>query len=238
MKIEKAVLRVHPAPGKVPLTMVGVSTISGNGAWNEGRQRSGAAEAGSANYYFAQAERQPWAYPGSDVTDVTFGLGGSLYAYRRARPVDDGWYEIDVPPALVIALATGDQFGWMLTDEKGQTHTRHALSSREGKYPPVLVVEGVRSGGGAPGTVRVFKEAGAPGSVVLAFGGAGAARWTFRRRITRCRARRCSRFLSTCISRTMPRQGCTRGRSWCAPARFRRPFAWRWRSCGRACPTS
>ena len=191
MKIEKATLRVYQAPGIVPLTMLGVSTISGSGPWNEGAQKSGAAAAGSANYYFARAGERPWAYPGSDLADVTFGLGGSLYTYRKARAVEDNWFEVDVPPALVAALVTGDQFGLMLTDEKGQTRTRHLLSSREGAHPPVLIVEGSRAERTAPGPVRSLKKGSGPmqssiaevralgrttlalGSVILHFGGAG-----------------------------------------------------------------
>ena len=93
---------------------------------------------------------------GSDITDVTFGPGGSLYAYQRARDAGDGWYEADVPAALVHALASGDQFGLMLDDEKGQTQTRHVLSSREGPYPPVLIVEGTRADRTAPGKARAL----------------------------------------------------------------------------------
>jgi hypothetical protein len=65
------------------------------------------------------------------------------------------WYEADVPPALVHALLAGDQYGLLLDDEKGQTQTRHVLSSREGAHPPVLVIEGTRSDRIAPGRVRI-----------------------------------------------------------------------------------
>ncbi|HUS07891.1 MAG TPA: hypothetical protein VMZ52_16425 [Bryobacteraceae bacterium] len=191
MKVEKAVLRVHQAAGLTPLSAVGISTISGSGNWTEGQEKNNPATAGAATYSFAQAERQPWAYPGSDLTDVTFGLGGSLYAYPRARAVSGGWFEIDVPAGLVSALATGDQFGWMLTDEKGQTRTRHILSSREGEFPPMLIVEGSRRDRTPPGPVHSLKagsgvQASSPdearalgrttlgvGSVVLHFGRAG-----------------------------------------------------------------
>src|SRR5262249_53827324 len=74
LRVEKAALRVRRKPDPVPLTMVGVSTISGSGAWAEGEM----------NYFFARKD-QPWSYPGSDLADVIFGLGGSLYAYVRAR---------------------------------------------------------------------------------------------------------------------------------------------------------
>jgi hypothetical protein len=191
MKIDKAYLRLYQDPRIVPLTVVGLSTISGAGSWSEGQQTGGPAPPGSANYFFARAGSQPWAYPGSDLTDVTFGLGGSLYTYRRARAAGEGWFEVDVPPALVSALVTGDQFGWMLTDEKGQTRTRHVLSSREGPHPPLLILEGARSDRTPPGRVQSLKTGGGildssvsearalgrttlePGSVILHFGGGG-----------------------------------------------------------------
>ncbi|HUW81235.1 MAG TPA: hypothetical protein VMZ31_00395 [Phycisphaerae bacterium] len=205
--IEKATLRLHPAgalehpgdaaatspsaPEDVRLHTVGLSTISGGGPWGEGTQTGGWAELGAANFFFAQAGQRAWAYPGSDITDVTFGLGGSLYAYLRVHGAADGWYEIDVPPALVHALVVGDQFGWMLCDEKGQTWTNHLISSRQSEHPPVLVVEATRVDETAPGPV-VSLRGGAdvmgstpadvadlgwrslrPGSALLKFGHAG-----------------------------------------------------------------
>jgi hypothetical protein len=177
LRIEKATLRVRRKPDPVPLTVVGISTISGAGPWVEGEM----------NYFFAR-QGQPWSYPGSDLADVIFGLGGSLYAYVKARDAGEGWYEIEVPPLIATALAVGDQYGLMLTDEKGQTRTRHALSSRESPDPPVLVVEGTRATL-APGRVRVLAPRSAealgrtalrPGSVILRFGGAHAVRYDLR----------------------------------------------------------
>jgi hypothetical protein len=181
LRIEKAILRVHRRPDPTPLTIVGISTISGFGPWIEGE----------ANYFFAR-NGQAWSYRGSDLADVVFGLGGSLYAYVRAREASDGWYEIDVPPQVATALITGDQFGLMLTDEKGQTRTRHTLGSRESAYPPVLIVEGTSTSsmrGPAPSQVRTMAPRSTealghtslrPGSVILHFGGAGAARYELR----------------------------------------------------------
>ena len=126
----RATLRVHAEPSPVPLHTVGVSTVSGNTLWKE-------AEA----TFYRPSSSGWWAWHRSDLVDVTFSQGGSLYAYPRARIAGDGWFEIDVPATVVTALATGDQFGIMLTDEKGQTQTRHVLSSREGAYAPVLIVE-------------------------------------------------------------------------------------------------
>src|SRR6476661_5435628 len=97
MRIEKAVLRVRREANPVPLTVVGISSISGSGPWSESEM----------NYYQARQDR-PWAYTGSDLADVVFGPGGSLYTYTKVREAGD-WYEIDVPAPIATALATGDQ---------------------------------------------------------------------------------------------------------------------------------
>jgi hypothetical protein len=143
LTVTRATLRVHAAPSPVPLHTVGISTVSGNGPWKE-----------SEAIFYRPSPSAWWAYRGSDLVDVTFSQGGSLYAYPRARAAGAGWFEADVPPAIVTALATGDQFGIMLTDEKGQTHTRHVLSSKEGAHAPELIVEAERRSVPAPGALR------------------------------------------------------------------------------------
>jgi hypothetical protein len=176
----------------VPLHTLGISTISGNGPWAEGTQTGGGrALAGAANYLWARYEEQPWAYAGSDLTDVTFGLGGSLYAYVQPRDAGDGWFEIDLPLSIANALVSGDQFGLMITDEKGQAYGRHYISSRTNRFPPALILEGERLDRTPPGAVQSFKTGAeplestpeearasgrttlAPGTVVLDFGAAG-----------------------------------------------------------------
>lgn len=192
MTVEKATLRIRvrsssPYPSPLPLFVVGISTISGNGEWGEGAQSGGRARDDAANYFFARTATQPWAYAGSELSDVVFGLGGSLYAYLSARATEDNWQEIDVPPHLVHALTSGDQFGWLLSDEKGQTQARYSLDGRiQSGRAPSLIVEGSRVDQTAPGLVRPIpvetspQQAAAlgrarlrPGSVILRFGGAG-----------------------------------------------------------------
>jgi len=191
LKIRKATLRFYRRENPVPLKTIGISTISGNGPWAEGEQTSGMAAIGASNYFYARRDTQPWAYRGSDLTDVTFGLGGSLYVYLEPREVGDGWYEADLPVEMAGALLAGDQFGLMLCDEKGQTRARHSIGSRHGAYAASLILEGDCCDRTAPGPVRSLKageepiastpeEARAlgrtmlrPGSLILHFGGAG-----------------------------------------------------------------
>lgn len=158
LTVTKATLRLHAEPSYVPLHTVGISTVSGNGPWKE-----------SEAIFFRPSPQEWWSYRGSDLVDVTFAQGGSLYAYPRVRDAGDGWYEADIPAAIVTALAIGDQFGIMLTDEKGQTRKRHVLSSREGGHPPALIVEAEKRSSPAPGPLRarhagdtlVFENSGA-----------------------------------------------------------------------------
>src|SRR4029450_10017042 len=106
----------------------------------------------------------------------------TLRVYRKPAPVP-----------LVTALATGDQFGLMLSDEKGQTRTRHSFGSRESPNPPVLIVETEPPTGAAPGRVDAHIIDNTPqaaqalgrtslraGSVTLRFGAANAARYDLR----------------------------------------------------------
>ncbi len=130
LTITKAILRLHAEPSPIALHTIGISTISGNGPWKE-----------TEATFYRPSSQAWWAYNRSDLVDVTFSLGGSLYAYPRVRDSGNGWFEVDVSPQIVTALHTGDQFGIMVTDEKGQTQTRHLLSSRESGHGPVLVVE-------------------------------------------------------------------------------------------------
>lgn len=181
MTVARATLRIHREPAADPLHTVGLSTVSGSGPWSEN----------GAGFLYAREGKVAWSYTDSDISDVTFGLGGSLYSYQQVRDAGDGWYEADVPVALAQALVTGDQYGLMLDDEKGQTHTRHVLGSRKGQYPPVLIIEGTRSDHAAPGPVKALRSGSPvvsstpadaqkigmttlrPGMAIVQFGGAG-----------------------------------------------------------------
>ena len=180
LTVSKAILRIHRKPDEIPLHTVGLSTVSGSGDWEED----------SANF-FQPSPDQSWAYPGSDLIDVSFAQGGSLYSYERAQAKDNGWWEVNVPPSIVHALLIGDQYGLMLCDEKGQTQTTHHIHSRESPFPPSLIVEGTRIDRTGPGRVHSYRSASgaissfpsharrlgrtelARGAVILSFGLAG-----------------------------------------------------------------
>jgi hypothetical protein len=74
LTVTKATLRVHAEPSPVPLHTVGISTISGNGAWVESEAT------------FERPSRSSWwSSQRSDLVDVTFSQGGSLYGCVASR---------------------------------------------------------------------------------------------------------------------------------------------------------
>ncbi|MFH1860878.1 MAG: hypothetical protein ABH870_07720 [bacterium] len=152
MIVEQATLYLHKK--KNNLLMIGISTIASD--WVEGNGKHYAMKAVPFIPSFSQEEKMikhrascfkyaaykktPWSYPGSDLTDVTFGQGNSLFAYAQPRLIN-GWYAIDIPSDIVHALIIGDQYGLAITDEKGQIAVEKSVHSRESMFPPFLAVK-------------------------------------------------------------------------------------------------
>ncbi|MGQ9732387.1 MAG: hypothetical protein ACUVX8_14095 [Candidatus Zipacnadales bacterium] len=138
-RIEKAVLYVRLASEENWLRTVGLSSISA--PWEEGASR-GEPEVGACCFQWAAYPDVPWAGPQSDFTDVTFGVGNSLVHYTDIREAEEGWLEVDVPPALIQAMICGDSYGLVLSDEKGQTMANNDVYSHEQSASrPYLMVE-------------------------------------------------------------------------------------------------
>ncbi|MCH8806882.1 MAG: hypothetical protein IH986_12435 [Planctomycetes bacterium] len=165
MKVTRATLRLRRV--ETLLVRVGVSTIASD--WVEGTSKEPRAEPGSACYDLAAYQPDPsqarwWAGAGSDFSDVVFGGGGSRWAQRVAKfDKDSMWYEIDVPPAFVQALALGLQPGGLcVSDDFGRHDTLPTVWSRESESPPELVVEAVPvepTAAAPPADVRTHRDA-------------------------------------------------------------------------------
>ncbi len=153
LEITSATLRLHRAQDL--LVRAGLSTISA-GEWNEGQGQAGGPQRGAASYNWAVAaleprEARPWAYPGSDFSDVSFGQGGSRWAVVAPRfDKKTFWYEIDVPTDLVQAIAQRLQSPCLaLADDFGRTEIACLFSSRESANKPELLLRARRT---APGS--------------------------------------------------------------------------------------
>jgi len=140
--------RLFVAPtGPNKLRHLGLSTISS--PWKEGTGTGSPAKTGECCFAEAAHLERPWAHPGSDFHAVSFGRGGSIWFSRELRAEADGWLSIEVPPALIHAMAEGNSFGLALSDEHAETMTNNSIYTREqnAKAPYILVT---RMKAGAP----------------------------------------------------------------------------------------
>lgn len=187
LEITSATLRLKR--GQDGLARVGVSTIASTD-WREGhgglpipRDQLGPQHdrndhtgcvhpdesEGGATFDFAvasavPAQARPWGADGSDLTDVTFGNGGSRWATVPAKyDVASRMYDIEIPPALVQAVALGFQpAGLCLADDFNRRDPNPTVFSRESFSPPELMVEARPATQGppvAPSSVRVERDA-------------------------------------------------------------------------------
>ncbi|MBI4778532.1 fibronectin type III domain-containing protein [Candidatus Desantisbacteria bacterium] len=139
MAVEQATLYLHKK--KNDILMVGISTIASDWVEGRGKNYSSSPKGKRASCFkYTGYKNTPWSYPGSDLTDVTFGQGNSLFAYARPRR-ESGWYAIDIPPDIASALIIEDQYGLAITDEKGQMLQEKSVHSRESMFPPFLAVK-------------------------------------------------------------------------------------------------
>jgi len=148
-RVASARLWLHRAD-QAPILKLVLSTISVD--WIEGRGIGrGADRNGSCAAYVRidPATRRPvrWAGPGSDITDVVFSHGNTLIATGEVRQEAGGWQSVEVSLSLVNALVSGDSYGLVLMDAKGQQRDandrfiyKHFNSRDAGKYAPYLEV--------------------------------------------------------------------------------------------------
>mgnify|MGYP007030117350 CR=1 FL=1 len=135
-------VRLAESPNADKLRVVSVSTVCS--PWKEGTGTGKQPETagGGATANWAVFGQRRWADPQSELIDVTFGLGRSLYHTTEVRHEQDGWVAIDVPPQIAQALTTGASHGLALFEEKGQTKIPYRLYTRESPHKPYLEIHG------------------------------------------------------------------------------------------------
>ncbi len=120
--ILSATLHVHRI-GPEKLARVSVGTFASE--WVEGTSASYTPEPGASTFNAAKAPNGPWAFPGSDLTAVMLGQGGTIWHSADASPPDtDDWQEIPVDPKVVAARVAGISYGFILFDDTGSEWTR------------------------------------------------------------------------------------------------------------------
>ena len=114
-----ALLHVKNASPDDPFYRVGVSSMAA--PWREGSATT-MYEKIDGELCFAQAElgKRDWAYPGSNVLDVVFGLGHTTWKFADCTmPNAQAWQSVAVDPKVVAARLAGISYGFAVNDEVG-----------------------------------------------------------------------------------------------------------------------
>jgi hypothetical protein len=165
-------LYLKEASEKNALRKIGLSTVAAD--WVEGSGKSYTVDKAGhgASFLWASHDRARWAWPGSDLSDVTMGNGHTLQHHTERVRTQDGWFYVEVPGYLIQALVAGASDGLLVMDDSGQTAANNYVFSRhvEGAEPYLLV----RVGGAeaqAPRAPRLALHS-APGRATISTGAA------------------------------------------------------------------
>ncbi len=131
--ITSATLHVR-STGEPSLKRVTVSTISAD--WFEGTATSYQAQPGASTFNHRRHPNVPWSFPGSDLTSVVLGQGGSFWRMADATPPDkEGWQTIAIAPEVLAARVAGLSHGLFLFDDTGTEWTRQGDQFRMSLFP-------------------------------------------------------------------------------------------------------
>ncbi len=121
--ITGAVLHLHCSSKDIQKRLA-VSSLASE--WVEGTGTGYAKQPGSSCFEEAELGKRPWAYPGSDLTAVMMGEGGTIWATWDATPPDaEGWQTVAVEPRVVAARVAGLSHGFVVFDDTGSEWTRN-----------------------------------------------------------------------------------------------------------------
>lgn len=102
-----------------------VTVSSFNSEWVEGTSASYEPQVGSSCFNRKRYPDEFWAQPGSDLTAVMLGQGGTVWGMAEASEPDaDGWMTVAVNPSVVAARVAGLSHGFLLFDDTGSEWTR------------------------------------------------------------------------------------------------------------------
>lgn len=121
--VTAAAIHLRLASANAPLRRVTVSSFAAD--WVEGTATNYAPQRGSSCFNFKRYPDVPWAYPGSDLTAVMLGQGGTIWHSADASPRDaEGWQIVPIDPRVIAARVAGISYGLLLFDDTGSEWTR------------------------------------------------------------------------------------------------------------------
>jgi hypothetical protein len=104
--------------------------------WVEGTAPSYQPQAGSSTFNHARHPDVPWAFPGSDLTAVTLGAGGTIWRMADATEPDaNRWQQVPVDPRVIGARVAGVSEGLFVFDDTGSEWTRNGEQFTYRMYP-------------------------------------------------------------------------------------------------------
>jgi len=146
--IQGATLHIR-ASGKEFARRITVSTFAA--PWVEGTSPRYQAQAGSSSHNAQQHQDVPWAFPGSDMTAVMLGQGGTIWRMADALAPDrEGWQQIPVDPRIVAARVAGVSHGMLVFDDTGSEWTRNGEQFSYRLFPNRFFHSRESGQGGAP----------------------------------------------------------------------------------------
>ena len=106
-----------------PLRRVTVGSIAAD--WTEGAANAYEPQPGGSSFAWSKNPDVSWAWPGSDLTAVTLGQGGTRWHSADASPPDaEGWQVVPVDPRVVAARVADLSGGFLVFDDTGTEWTR------------------------------------------------------------------------------------------------------------------
>lgn len=131
--ITGAMLHLHCASKDIQKRL-SVSSLASE--WVEGTGTGYAKQPGASCFEEAELGKRPWAYPGSDLTAVMMGEGGTIWATWDATPPDaEGWQTVAVEPRVVAARVAGLSYGFVVFDDTGSEWTRDGEQFKRHIFP-------------------------------------------------------------------------------------------------------
>jgi hypothetical protein len=120
-----------------------IRTSTVNNEWEEGTSKQAYGPGNGACFAFPDfASQRPWAWPGSDVSDVIMSSGGSLAAWAECQKKDHGWLELPLTPALIYAMCVHDSDGLAIQEGGDLTFTNNFIKSvQSGSTAPYILVD-------------------------------------------------------------------------------------------------
>ncbi len=114
-----ALMHVKNASPKDPFFRVGVSSMAS--PWKEGTAKEKYMRVeGEICHQQAELGKRDWAFPGSNVLDVIFGLGHTTWKFADCTlPDENGWQRVAVDPKVIAARISEISYAFAANDEVG-----------------------------------------------------------------------------------------------------------------------